>query len=264
VKTQTVRKTQDNTTRGAATAAVVAALTASGAMSVPDTAHAQEQAGSTPTVVIVRVPTPWYAPRFLVTSRMRGSLVEYSNLAGLAFKAYSFERGSGDYGGIYLWKNTEMPQNWFNKEWFDRVRRERGADAYVRMFPAPISIDNVPGGVPLDKDSKAVATLVEVDTPAGVTREALEKGLLDSVPTYQKVPGLLRKYFIMTDKGTFGGVYVWRDEASANAWFTPAFTERVVKTYGKAPRIEWFDIPILAPSVNPGNALPASRLATNK
>lgn len=257
------RPTPDRPIRSAA-AATATALTVVGALSFPAAAVAQEPAGSTPTVVIVRVATPWYAPRFVVASKMRDSIDEYSNLTGLSFKAYSFERGSGDYGGIYLWKSAETARNWFDKAWFDRVRRERGADGYVRMFRAPISIDNVPGGVTADKDSRAVATLVEINTPVGVTREALEKGFRDSVPTYQKVPGLLRKYFIISDTGTFGGVYLWRDEASANAWLTPAFSERVVRTYGSPPRIEWFDIPILAPSGNPDNFLSASQLITNR
>ncbi|MEN9317425.1 MAG: hypothetical protein RIS35_3818 [Pseudomonadota bacterium] len=257
------RVAQTSSLRAAATAATAAAVVAMAA-AMSGQAFAADPPGANPTVVVVRVAKPWYAPRSLVTSKMRDTFDQYSSLPGLNFKAYSFERESGDYGGIYLWKNLEKAQNWFDKEWFDRVRRDRGTDAYVRMFEAPVSIDNVPGGTPADKDSKTVATLVEIAIPPGVTRDVLEKGFRDSVPTYRQVPGLLRKYYIISAKGTFGGVYLWRDEASANAMFTSAYTERVTKTYGSAPRIEWFETPIMAPSVDPDNALPASQLATAK
>jgi heme-degrading monooxygenase HmoA len=74
------------------------------------------------------------------------------------------------------------------------------------------------------------------------------------VPTYQKIPGLLRKHFTMTSN-TFGGVYVWKDEASAKAWFNTAWHERVRKTYGQDAKIEWLDTPILLPTQNASNAV---------
>jgi heme-degrading monooxygenase HmoA len=211
-----------------------------------------------PTVVIVRVAKPWYAPKAIVISKMRDTIEQYASAPGLNFKAFSFERASGDYGGLYLWKDQASAQNWYNKEWFDRVKRERGSEAYVRMFSAPIAIDNTPGGTPANPDSVAVGTLVEVPLPAGVPMEQVISGFKESVPAYQKVPGLLRKYFITSDKGTFGGVYLWKDEASANAWFNQAWKSRIEKTYGQPAKLEWFDAPILTPSKDPKNTLSPS------
>lgn len=223
---------------------------------VPSASSASEPDLATPVVVIVRVAKPWYAPKAIVVSKMRDTIDQYSNMPGLAFKEFSFERTSGDYGGIYLWKDPVSAQNWFNKEWFERVKRERGTDAYVRTFSAPIVIDNTPGGTPASSDSPTVATLVEIPIPTGVSMDKVVEGFKLAVPTYQSVPGLLRKYFITSDKGTFGGIYLWKDESSANAWFTQAWKDRVVKTYGQPAAIEWFDTPILAPSKDVKNALP--------
>ena len=61
-----------------------------------------------------------------------------------------------------------------------------------------------------------VATLVVVKTPPGVTRAHIEGGFKASVPTYQKIPGLIRKYYTLDDTG-FGGVYLWKDRAAAEA-----------------------------------------------
>lgn len=227
----------------------VLASTTSMAASEPDAA--------TPTVVIVRVAKPWYAPKALVTSKMRDTVPQYANAPGLAFKAFSFERASGDYGGIYLWKDAGSAQSWFNPAWFERVKRERGSEGFVRTFSAPVAIDNTPGGTPANDDSASVATLVEIPVPASLSPDQMVAAFKDAVPTYQAIPGLLRKYFTRSDKGTFGGVYLWKDEASAQAWFTQDWKDRVTKTYGQSAKIEWFDTPILTPTKDSKNGLPS-------
>jgi heme-degrading monooxygenase HmoA len=210
-----------------------------------------------PVVVIVRVPKPWYAPRAVVASKMRDTLPQYAHLRGLAFKAFSFEQNSGDYGGVYFWRDAASAQAWFSPAWFARVKSERGADAWVRMLEAPVSIDNSPGGTPASSDSTAVATLVDIPLPTGLGRERLLAGFQAAVPQYQHIPGLLRKHFtIRHEVGAntqFGGVYIWKDAASAKAWFTGSWHQRVQDTYGHSATIEWFDLPILLPTQDVGN-----------
>jgi len=195
--------------------------------------------------VIVKVAAPWYAPRFLVAGKMRDSIPLYQSLAGLNFKAYSFARADGHFGGIYLWKDATSARAWFSPEWFERVKRERGVPGDVRFFEVLTALDNTPGGTTGNRDASAVGTLVEIPIPAGVTKERLAEGFASSVPGFQKVPGLLRKYFITTSQGKFGGIYLWKDEASARAWFTEAWHNKVQKDYGQPAALEWFDIPIL-------------------
>ncbi len=51
--------------------------------------------------------------------------------------------------------------------------------------------------------------------------EALKKAFADSVPRYQQVPGLLRKYYLLSDDGdTAGGVYLWKTREDAEALYT--------------------------------------------
>ena len=229
------------------------------------TAHAEPGAfaAATPVVVIVRVAKPWYAPRSVVTGKMRDTIPEYASLPGLQFKAFSFEQGSGDFGGVYFWRDRRSADAWFNPGWFERVRKQRGVEALVRKFDAPVSIDNTPGGTPADSDSQTVSTLVEIPIPTGVTRERLAAEFAAAVPLYQKVPGLLRKHFTISDTGTFGGIYIWKDQASARNWFNAAWHERVRGTYGRDAVIEWFDTPILLPTQSRDAALPAPFLMVN-
>lgn len=88
-----------------------------------------------------------------------------------------------------------------------------------------------------------VATLVEVATPAGVTRPMLEEGFRRSVPTYQAVPGLIRKYFTANET-TFGGMYLWTDRAAAEAWFTPQWAAQCAARYHTECRVTYFDTPL--------------------
>jgi heme-degrading monooxygenase HmoA len=224
-----------------AAAALLVAVAAPAAAQTPPEAQL--------TVVVVRVPTPWYAPRALVASRMRDTIPEYERLPGLQFKAYSFERGSGDYGGLYLWRTAQQAQAWFGPAWFNRVRAERGVQPQVRFFEAPVSLDNTPGGTPLQRESTTVATLVLINTPAGAARERLVAEFNAALPAYRAVAGLLRKQFIIGEGGQrFGGLYLWQDEASARAWFNEAWSARVLQRYGQAAVIEWFDTPVLLPT----------------
>ncbi len=197
---------------------------------------------------IVKVPAPWYAPKVLVWSRMRDTVPAYESIPGLSFKAYAIAQTDGRYGGMYLWKNLANARAWFNPAWFERVEKERGAKGQVQFFEVPVAIDNTPGGTPAQADGANVSTVVTVALPAGIARARLVQEFQASIPTYRAVPGLLRKHFIITDDGRFGGIYLWKDRAAADQWFNAAWKERVRATYGNDATLEWFDSAILTPS----------------
>jgi hypothetical protein len=92
--------------------------------------------------------------------------------------------------------------------------------------------------------SVQVAVSVSVPTPAGVPRATVEAGMARSVPTYAAVPGLIRKYFTI-GQADFGGLYLFRDRASAQTWFSDAWRARVVATYGAQPTVTYFDVPLV-------------------
>jgi hypothetical protein len=199
-------------------------------------------------VVIVRIPVPKFAPRWLVRRKMRATIDLYSSIPGLEFKLFTFERASGDFGGIYTWRDRASAEQWFNAEWFDRVKRERGNEAYVRFFTAPLSIDNVAGGMDAAVDGSHVATLVQIPIPQGVGNDLVRDGFVGAEETYRKAPGLLRKHFVIGEQETFGGVYLWDSITSAQSWFNDAWRQRVSETYGHPPKVEWFDVPIVLPA----------------
>jgi hypothetical protein len=98
--------------------------------------------------------------------------------------------------------------------------------------------------VPIHAEDAPVATSVVIKTPPGVTRAMIEGGFKQAVPTYQAIPGLIRKYFTVNSDG-FGGIYLWKNRAAAEAWFTPAWRAKAKATYGTDPSLTYFDAPVL-------------------
>lgn len=88
-----------------------------------------------------------------------------------------------------------------------------------------------------------VATIVTIKTPPGITRPMLDAGFKQAVPVYEKIPGLLRKYFIV-NADSFGGMYLWKDRTSAEAWYSDAWRAKAKATYGSEPVLVYFDVPV--------------------
>ncbi|NCZ56414.1 MAG: hypothetical protein EBY86_07215, partial [Acidimicrobiia bacterium] len=57
-------------------------------------------------VAIVRIPVPRFAPKWLVRKKMKATVDLYSSIDGLEFKLFTFETESGDFGGIYTWRDS--------------------------------------------------------------------------------------------------------------------------------------------------------------
>ena len=101
--------------------------------------------------------------------------------------------------------------------------------------------------------AQPIAVVVEIKTPPPITRPILEGEFRKAAPTYQKIPGLIRKYFTVTGD-TFGGIYLWKDRAAAEAWFSDAWRARAKAAYGSEPTVSYYDAPLIIEGVNPGGA----------
>jgi hypothetical protein len=239
-------------------AATAAALSSAAMVSPPAFAQAladQVHTAEASVVTIVRIPTPWYAPRFLVVRKMRESMPLYSAIDGLTHKAYSLARSDGRFGGIYHWKDLASAQAWFTPAWFERVEKERGARGEVRFFEVSTVIDTQSFAASTGTDLAAMATLLEVPRAAGADRARPVDGFLAAVDTWRAIPGLLRTYVVTTPQGGPGAISLWQDEASARHALQPSWSDRIVREYGEPARIEWLDTPILMAGKDGGNAM---------
>jgi heme-degrading monooxygenase HmoA len=178
---------------------------------------------------------------------------QYAAIPGLSFKIFTLARPGREFGGVYLWQDRAAADAWFGPAWHERVRRERGVEADVRMFDAPLAFSTPAADAARPETLEtAVVTLVTVPVPPNADRAALREGFVAAAAIERKAPGLLRQYALVNDT-RMGGAYLWRDEASARAWFDARWQATMRKRYGVAPQVEWLDAPILLPSTAPAN-----------
>lgn len=88
-----------------------------------------------------------------------------------------------------------------------------------------------------------VVVVVKVPTPPGVTAERLRAEFEAAAPRYQQIPGLKTKSFTIGE-GSFGGTYLFDDRATAEAWFSDAWRQRVVQTYGAPAQVQIYAAPL--------------------
>lgn len=75
---------------------------------------------------------------------------------------------------------------------------------------------------------------------------AFVKVLEKSVPKYDGLDGLIRKYYLVTgDNKKAGGVYFWESIDKANAWFTPKWFDYIKTKFGESPSVEYFKAPVI-------------------
>ncbi len=68
----------------------------------------------------------------------------------------------------------------------------------------------------------------------------------NSVPRYQPLAGLIRKYYLLADERRIaGGVYLWHSREDAERLFTDAWKQMVEQKYGGVPTVLWFETPIV-------------------
>lgn len=87
-----------------------------------------------------------------------------------------------------------------------------------------------------------ITAIVLYDLPPDINREACRQHFLKIAPDFLDVPGFIRKQFIHdVNGGVAGGSYLWKDLASAKAFYGGAWLEGIRRRYGCAPRITYFE-----------------------
>jgi hypothetical protein len=93
-------------------------------------------------------------------------------------------------------------------------------------------------------------SIVEIDLPGDVDRDALANGFLISGHRYTNVPGLLRKYYTMDDSTITGGVFVWESQRHAVAGHSDLeWNKLILDKYGTQPKITYYDVPVVIDNV---------------
>ena len=91
-----------------------------------------------------------------------------------------------------------------------------------------------------------ITALVQFKLPQPVTRDKAQEIFTSTAPKYSEVPGLIRKYYPLSeDGGTAGGVYLWKSRDDAERLYTDEWKRFIVYQYGSESSVEYFDTPVI-------------------
>jgi hypothetical protein len=91
-----------------------------------------------------------------------------------------------------------------------------------------------------------ITVIVQFRLPKPVSRIKAEELFLSSAPRYRQVPGLVRKYYLLSEDGTAsGGVYLFRTRHDAERLYTDEWKKYIVEKYGGEPSITYFESPVI-------------------
>ena len=89
-----------------------------------------------------------------------------------------------------------------------------------------------------------ITTLVTFRLPAPISPEQARAIFESTAPRYLQLPGLVRKYYVLSEDGaSAGGIYLWRTRADAEALYTEAWKDFVRDKYGSEPAITYLHGP---------------------
>lgn len=91
-----------------------------------------------------------------------------------------------------------------------------------------------------------VTEIITFGIPERMTRAEVLANCRRSAPTWRANPDLIRKTYILDPQARrAGGIYLWRRKGVARRARDAAWLERVRRTYGSEPVLQYFETPIL-------------------
>ncbi len=117
--------------------------------------------------------------------------------------------------------------------------------AAVALSAVLAQAQTMPSPAPSAAPSAATVAIVTVPKPWYAPQSLVARRMRDTIPQYAALPGLLDKmYSFAQSDGQFGGIYRWRSRAEAQAWFGPAWFERVRRERGVEGTVRLFEAPV--------------------
>jgi hypothetical protein len=96
-----------------------------------------------------------------------------------------------------------------------------------------------------------VTAITRFKLPDNVSIEEVKRSFLEVAPKFRNVEGLIRKQFIVSGNGSEGGgIYLWRDRASAERFLNEVVVGMIEKTYHVTPTVEFFDTAVVVDNVS--------------
>jgi len=92
--------------------------------------------------------------------------------------------------------------------------------------------------------------IINYALPPGAPVDEVKRGFLEVASFFQSPPGLLRKYFILSDDGaTGGGVYLWTSPQAARDFSEATLRPMIKEKFHVEPSITYFETPVIVDNV---------------
>jgi hypothetical protein len=98
-----------------------------------------------------------------------------------------------------------------------------------------------------------ITVIVQFELAAPLSRDKAEELFLGTAPKYLEAPGLVRKYYLLSEDGTTaGGAYLWNSRQDAERMYTAEWRRYIANTYGAEPRVVYFETPVVVDNAHGG------------
>ena len=96
-----------------------------------------------------------------------------------------------------------------------------------------------------------VTAIVSYEFAPSLDPEQVRKYYEQAIPRFEELPGLHRKYFMISEDGRSGGsVYLWESREHALAFHDEKWKEFMRGKYGHRPHVRIYDCPIVVDNVS--------------
>ncbi len=96
-----------------------------------------------------------------------------------------------------------------------------------------------------------ITVIVQFRLPQKISIEQARETFLGTAPKYQKMDGLIRKYyFISPDGAKAGGIYLWKSRADADRVYTGEWKTFVKGKYGSDPVLTYLECPVIVDNLS--------------
>lgn len=96
-----------------------------------------------------------------------------------------------------------------------------------------------------------ITVIVEFKLPEPISVAAAKETFLSTAPKYRGMPGLLRKYYFLSEDGSkAGGIYLWASREDADRIYTQEWAAFVRGKYGTDPSLTYLECPVVVDNLS--------------
>jgi len=91
-----------------------------------------------------------------------------------------------------------------------------------------------------------ITVIVEFKLQKSMSVDEARITFLSTAPKYQAMPGLIRKYYFLSEDGCkAGGIYLWQSRPHAERVYTEDWKTFVRGKYGSDPSLTYLECPVV-------------------